>query len=61
MDDALAGWYTTIDIQAINRCRLYFQVEGLSDIRTADGLSVDPGLQAQPPTVISQSTIKWPC
>jgi hypothetical protein len=41
MDDAFAGWYTNSDIHAINRCRLYRQVECLSDICTADGLSVD--------------------
>jgi hypothetical protein len=28
---------------------------------TADGLTTDPGLQAHPPHVTSQSTIKWPC
>ena len=60
MDDALAGWYTDSDIQAINRCRLYLQVECLSDICTADGLKLDPGLQLKPPTVTSTSTMQWP-
>jgi hypothetical protein len=41
MDEVLAGWYTNSDIQAISRCRLYRQVECLSDIYTADGLSGD--------------------
>jgi hypothetical protein len=44
------------DIQAINRCRLYLQVECLSDACTADGLSIDPGLQVQP--ITSKSTIQ---
>jgi hypothetical protein len=61
MDDAFAGWYTDSDIHAINRCRLYRQVECLSDICAADGLRIDPGLQAQPTPVTSQSIIKRPC
>jgi hypothetical protein len=61
LDDALAGWYTDIDIQAINRCWLYLQVECVSYICTADGLSVDPGLQTRRPAVTSQSMIKRPC
>jgi hypothetical protein len=36
------------------------QIECLSDVCTADGLKIDPGLQVQPSTVTSQSTIKWP-
>ena len=39
MDDALTGWNTDSNIQAINGCRLYLQVECLSDICTADGRS----------------------
>jgi hypothetical protein len=39
----------------------FLQVECLSDVCTADGLTTDPGLQAHPPHVTSQSTIKWPC
>jgi hypothetical protein len=48
-DNALAGWYRprNNDIQAINRCRLYLQIERLSDICPADGLILDPRLQAQ--------------
>jgi hypothetical protein len=44
MDDALTVWYTNSDIQVFNRRRMYLQVESLSRICTADGLSVDPGL-----------------
>jgi hypothetical protein len=51
MEDALTRDYTISEIQAINRCRLYLQVEYLSDICTADGLRTDSGLRAQPPTV----------
>jgi hypothetical protein len=40
---------------------VFLQVECLSDVCTADGLTTDPGLQAHPPHVTSQSTIKWPC
>jgi hypothetical protein len=58
MEDAMTGNFTDGEIQAINRCRLYLQVECLSDICTAAGSTTDPGLQAQPPRVISQSTIK---
>jgi hypothetical protein len=36
------------------------QVECLSDVCTADGLTTDPGLEAKSPKVFSQSTIKWP-
>jgi hypothetical protein len=60
MDEARTGNYTSGDVQAINRCRLYLQVECLSDICTADGLGLDPGLKARPPTVSSQSMIQWP-
>ncbi len=60
MDEARTGNYTSGDVQAINRCRLYLQVECLSDICTADGLGFDPGLKAKPPTVSSQSMIQWP-
>jgi hypothetical protein len=61
MEGALTRDYTVSEIQAINRCRLYLQVECLSNICTADGLRKDPGLRAQPPTVTSQSTIQWRC
>jgi hypothetical protein len=40
-------------MQTINRCRLYLQVECLSDVCTADGPSMDPGLQAQAPKATS--------
>jgi hypothetical protein len=61
MEDAMLGDFTNGEIRAINRCRLFLQVECLSDVCTADGLTTDPGLQAHPPHVTSQSTIKWPC
>jgi hypothetical protein len=32
MDDVLAGWFTDSEMQGIYRCRLYLQVECLSDI-----------------------------
>jgi hypothetical protein len=51
MKDALIEDYTVSEIQAINRCRLYLKVECLSDLCTADGLKIDPGFQAQSPTV----------
>jgi hypothetical protein len=60
MDDVLAGFYTDSETQGINRCRLYLQVECLSDIYTADGVSLDPRLRDKPPTVTSASTIQWP-
>jgi hypothetical protein len=34
------------DIQVINRCRLYLQIERLSDICPADGLILDPNIFA---------------
>jgi hypothetical protein len=60
MEDAMAGDFTDGEMRSINRCRMYLQVECLSDVCTADGLTTDPGLQAQSPTVTSLSTIKWP-
>jgi hypothetical protein len=60
MEDALTGNFTDSEMRNINRCRVVLQIECLSDVCTADGLTTDPGLQAQPPTVASQSTIKWP-
>jgi hypothetical protein len=53
MDDVLAGWYTNSEIQAINRCRLSLQVECLSNICTADGVSLDPGIQGKTSTLTS--------
>jgi hypothetical protein len=64
IEDALVGWYTNSDMQAINRCRLYLHAECLSDICTgpAVGLRIDPRLQAQSPNVTLQSiTKKWQC
>jgi hypothetical protein len=46
-DDVLAGFYTDSETQGINRCRLYLQVECLSDICTADDVGLDPGTQAK--------------
>jgi hypothetical protein len=60
MEDAMSGNFTDSEIRDINRCRVFLQVECLSDVCTADGLTTDPGLQAQPPMVVSQSAIKWP-
>jgi hypothetical protein len=42
----MLGDFTNGEIRAINRCRLFLQVECLSDVCTADGLTTDPGLQA---------------
>jgi hypothetical protein len=54
--------FTDSKIQAINQYRLYLQVECLSEICTADGVSLDPGIQAKPSTLItSTSMIKRPC
>jgi hypothetical protein len=60
MEDAMSREFSESDRDAINRCRLYLQVECLSDVCTAEGHHTDPGLNAQPPTVTSQSTVKWP-
>jgi hypothetical protein len=60
MEDAMTGDFTDSEMRAINHCRLFLQVECLSDVCTADDLTTDPGVQAQPPTVTSQSTIKCP-
>jgi hypothetical protein len=61
MDDVMAGFSSDSEIQGIDRCRLCLQVECLSDISTADGARLDPGLQKKPPTVTSTSRIQWPC
>jgi hypothetical protein len=60
MDDVLTGFYTDSETQGINRCRLYLQVECLSDICTADGTSLDPGLRDKPPTVTATSATPRP-
>jgi hypothetical protein len=57
----MKGDFTDNEMRTINRCRLFFQVECLSDVCTADGLTTDPGLEARTSSkVTSQSTIKWP-
>jgi hypothetical protein len=53
MEDAMPGDFTDGEMQAIHRLQLYLQVECLSDVYTAAGLTTDPGLQAQPPNVTS--------
>jgi hypothetical protein len=58
MEYEVKGDFTDGEIRAINRCRLFIQVECLSDVCTADGLTTDPGLQAHPPKVTSYSTNK---
>jgi hypothetical protein len=58
MEDAMTVNFTDSEMRDINRCRVFLRVECLSDVCTANGLITDPGLQAQPPTVVSQSTIK---
>jgi hypothetical protein len=60
MEDAMTGDLTDSEMRAINRCRLFLQVECLPDVCTADGLTTDPGLQAKSPKVTSKSKIKWP-
>jgi hypothetical protein len=60
MDDVLTGFYTDSETEGINRCRLYLQVECLSDICTAEGASLNPRLRDKPPAVTSTSTIHWP-
>jgi hypothetical protein len=52
--------YGGLDDQFVVARRLFLQVECLSDVCTADGLTTDPGLEEKPPKVSSQSTIKWP-
>jgi hypothetical protein len=61
MDDVMTGFSSDSEIQGIKRCRLYLQVECLSDIYTADGVGLDPGLQNKPPAFTSTSRIQWPC
>jgi hypothetical protein len=51
MEDAMTGDFTDSEMRAINRCRLFLQIECLSDVCTADGLTTDPGLEAKPPKV----------
>jgi hypothetical protein len=60
MEDAMTRDFIDGKMRWINPCRLFLQVECHSDVCTADGLRRDPGLEAQPPKVTSQSTIKWP-
>jgi hypothetical protein len=60
MDDVLTGFYTDSEADGINRCRLYLQVECLSDICTAEGASLDPGLRNKPPTVTSTTKMHCP-
>jgi hypothetical protein len=59
-EDARTRDFTDGEMRSINRCRLFLQVECLSDVCTADGLKPDPGLEVLPPKVNSQCTIKWP-
>jgi hypothetical protein len=53
MEDAMLGDFTNGEIR-VNRCRLFLQVECLSDVCTADGLTTDPGLQAHPPRHLTE-------
>jgi hypothetical protein len=55
MEDALIGDYIVSEIQAINRCRSYLQVEYLSDFHRRPPTDSD---LAQPPSVII-GMIKW--
>jgi hypothetical protein len=41
MDDAMAGDFTDGEMRTINHCRLFLQVERLSDVCIADGLTID--------------------
>jgi hypothetical protein len=58
MEDAMTGDFTDGEMHSINCCQMLLQVECLSGVCTADGLTTDLGLQAQPPNITSQSTIK---
>jgi hypothetical protein len=44
MEDAMSREFSESDRDAVNRCRLYLQVECLSDVCTAEGHKTDPGL-----------------
>jgi hypothetical protein len=59
MENAKTGNFRDSEMQNIKRCRVFLQVECLSDSCTADGLTTDPELQAQS-LAVSQSGIKWP-
>jgi hypothetical protein len=44
----------------IHRCRIYLQVETVSDITAADGTHIDPVWKRQDSTKPSRSLIRWP-
>jgi hypothetical protein len=45
MDAALAGNFTASELRRIKLCRLYFNALTLSDITTATGTCLEPGIQ----------------
>jgi hypothetical protein len=47
-------------LQNINACRLYLQVQTLSDITSGDGLTILPTVFTDKPALPSYSTYAWP-
>ena len=60
MDIALDLGYKPWELRSINRCRLFLQVETVSDLATPDGKFLQDSLYIFPPTVNSVSTDLWP-
>lgn len=61
MDYFIALGYTASALGALNRCRIYLQIITLSDIVSADGSSIMPGVFHGIPLEDRVSTLKWPC
>ena len=60
MDLALELGYKPWEIRAINRCRIFLQVEFISDLATPSGTHLQDSLYQFPPAVSSVSTHLWP-
>jgi hypothetical protein len=60
MEHAVKIGFSAAELIRVQRCRIFLQVECISDITTADGLRLDPNLNNETPSVASSSTRLWP-
>jgi hypothetical protein len=60
MDSQYINTLSRRDQLYVHRCRIYLQIETLSDIATADGTKIHDAWKQQEPDKPSRSLLRWP-
>ena len=56
----LRGQCSTLELQQLNACRMHLQVARLSDITSADGMRIRPGILLGTNENVFKSSSRWP-